>query len=120
MAHLQYLIFNDEAIPKPVSYSVGLSDVEADSSGITEAGTTQRDVVRTGVVEIQVSFNVSRTWLGKLTAYSKLESMTVGYLDTETGDITVTEMYMDGFQSRLAADTSYGGLWEVGFTLKEF
>jgi len=53
MAHLQYLIFNDENIPMPVSYSIELSDVEADSGGTTEAGTTQRDVVREGVVEIK-------------------------------------------------------------------
>ena len=43
MAHLQYLVFNNENIPMPASYSVSLSDVEADSGGVTEAGTTQRD-----------------------------------------------------------------------------
>ena len=42
MAHLQYLVFNNENIPMPASYSVSLSDVEADSGGVTEAGTTQR------------------------------------------------------------------------------
>ena len=31
MAHLQYLVFNNENIPMPASYSVNLSDVEADS-----------------------------------------------------------------------------------------
>lgn len=117
MAHLQYLIFNNENIPMPASYSIGLSDVEADSGGMTEAGTTQRDVVREGVVEIQVSFNVSKKWLQKFSAYKKLAKITVGYLDTETMN---TEMFIDGFKSRLAADTSYGGLWEVSFTLKEF
>ena len=37
MAHMQYLIFNGENIPKPVSYDISLSDVEADSGGTTEA-----------------------------------------------------------------------------------
>ena len=41
MAHMQYLVFNNENIPKPASYSVNLTDVEADSGGVTEAGTTQ-------------------------------------------------------------------------------
>lgn len=72
MAHMQYLIFNNENIPKPASYSIGLSNGEADSGGMTEAGTTQRDIVREGVVEIQVSFNVSKRWLQKLSAYKKL------------------------------------------------
>lgn len=84
MAHLQYLIFNNENIPKPTSYSVNLSDVEADSGGATEAGTTQRDVVREGVVEIAVSFRVSKRWLNKFSVYNKLASITVGYLDTAT------------------------------------
>ena len=36
MAHMQYLVFNNENIPKPASYSVSLSDVEADSGGVTK------------------------------------------------------------------------------------
>ena len=120
MAHLQYLVFNNENIPMPASYSIGLSDVEADSGGMTEAGTTQRDVVREGVVEISVSFNVSKRWLKKLSEYKKLASITVGYLYTATMNIVDTQMYIDGFKSRLVSDTSYGSLWEVSFTLKEF
>ena len=58
MAHLQYLVFNNENIPKPASYSVNLSYVEADSGGVTEVGTTQRDVVREGVVQISVTCRV--------------------------------------------------------------
>lgn len=120
MAHLQYLIFNNDNIPKPASYSVNLSDVEADSGGVTEAGTTQRDVVREGVVEIAVSFRVSKRWLNKLSEYKKLASITVGYLDTATSEIVTTQMYIDGYQVKLVSDTSYGSLWEVSFTLKEF
>jgi len=58
---------------------------------VTETGTTQRDVVREGVVQIGVTFRVSKKWLNKFSAYKKLVS-----------------------------DTSYGSLWEVSFTLKEF
>lgn len=104
----------------PASYSVNLSDVEADSGGVTEAGTTQRDVVQEGVVQIGVTFRVSKKWLMKLSAYKKLASIMVGYLDTATMNQVDTQMYIDGFQSKLAADTSYGGLWEVSFTLKKF
>ena len=120
MAHLQYLVFNGESIPMPVSYDLSLSDVEADSGGVTEAGTTQRDVVREGVIDIKVSFNVSKTWLKKFRAYKKLSSITVGYLDPETMNRADAQMYITGFQTKLAADTTYGGLWEVSFTLKEF
>ena len=56
MAFIQYLVFNDKPLPLPDSYDFGLSDVEADSGGETEAGKTQRDVVRTGVSYITDSF----------------------------------------------------------------
>ena len=120
MAHLQYLIFNGENIPMPASYDLDLSDVEADSGGITEAGTTQRDVVREGVAEIKVTFNVSQKWLKKLSAYKKLASITVQYLDVETMQMTSAQMYIDGYTVKLVSDTSYGSLWNVSFTLKEF
>ena len=48
MAYIQYLVFNGNNLPLPDSYSVDLADVEADTGGETEAGTTQRDVVRSG------------------------------------------------------------------------
>jgi len=123
MAHLQYLVFNNENIPMPASYSVSLSDVEADSGGVTEAGTTQRDVVREGVVQIGVTFRVSKKWLNKFSAYKKLASITVGYLDMETMNIVDTQMYIDGYQVKLVSDTSYGYLIIFTFTkllMKQF
>ena len=120
MAFMQYLVFNNENVPMPSSYQMELSDVEADSGGTTEAGTIQRDIVREGVVEIKVSFNVSKRWLKKFSAYKKLASITVQYLDTSTMTLATTTMYIDGYSVKLSADTSYGSLWEVSFTLKEF
>ena len=38
----------------------------------------------------------------------------------ETMNIVDTQMYIDGYQVKLVSDTSYGSLWEVSFTLKEF
>jgi hypothetical protein len=120
MAYIQYLNFDGEDLPLPVSYNVGLSDVEADSSGETEAGTTQRDLVRSGVVEISCSFQVSPAWLKKLTTFRNRAKITVQYFDTGTLDIRQTAMYIDGFKSSLEKDTSYKGLWTVSFSLKEF
>ena len=120
MGFIQYLNINGEDLPLPDSYEVELSDVEADSSGETEAGTTQRDIVRSGVVSIPVSFQVSPTWLKKLSGFRKLPRVSVEYFDTETLDIKETEMFVDGFKSSLVKDTSYKGLWKVSFTLREF
>ena len=120
MAFIQYLKFNDEAIPFPDSYDVEMKDVESDASGETEAGTTQRDVIRAGVYTIPVTFSVSPTWLRKFTQYKQLNSITVEFFDPNTLDIKQTEMFIDGYKASLIKDTSYKGLWRVSFTLKEF
>lgn len=119
MAFIQYLKFDDLNLPLPDSYDIDISDVEADSSGETEAGTTQRDVVRTGVADISVSFSVSPKWVKLLTVYSKLPKIAVEYFDTETLDLKEAEMYITGFKAKLEKDTSYKGLWTVSFSLKE-
>ena len=120
MAYIQYLTFDGTALPLPDSYEVSMTDVEAESSGQTEAGTVQRDVVRLGVREIAVSFSVTKKWLTQLSAFKQQEKITVDYFDPETSEVVETEMYIDGYKLSLVKDTSYRGLWEVSFTLKEF
>ena len=119
MAFVQYLVFDGVLLPLPDSYEVQLADVEADSGGETESGTTQRDVVRLGVVSIAVSFSVSLKWLKVLTGFKQKEKLTVDYFDTETLEIKRTEMFISGYKASLVKDTSYKGLWKVSFTLKE-
>lgn len=120
MAFFDYLRFDGTTLPFPDSYEVTLVAVEADSSGETEAGTIQRDVVRQGVVNIAVAFSVTAKWLKALTGYSKKDKLAVNYFDTETAEMKSTEMYVEGFKAKLEKDTSYKGLWTVSFTLKEF
>lgn len=120
MAFIQYLRFDGENLPLPDSYEVQMRDVEADSGGETEAGTTQRDVVRLGVVSIPVSFSVTAAWLGKLTAYKQREKIRVDYFDTQALAMKNTEMYVDGFKAVLVKDSSKKGLWTVSFTLREY
>lgn len=120
MAFIQYLTFDGTPLPLPDSYEVQMEDVEADSGGETEAGTTQRDVVRLGVVSIPVSFSVSPKWLKLLTEFKQREKIDVDYFDTETLEIKKTEMFMEGYKAVLVKDTSYKGLWRVSFTLREF
>ena len=119
MAFFQYLNFDGVDLPLPDSYEVDMADKEADSGGETEAGTVQRDVVRTGVVTISVSFSVTQKWLRLLTRYKQQEKIRVGFFDPETASVRQTEMYVEGFKAKLKKDTSYKGLWIVNFTLKE-
>lgn len=120
MAFIQYLKFNDMPLPLPDSYEVGMEDVEADSGGETEAGTTQRDVVRLGVVSISVSFSVSPKWLKLLTGFKQQGKVSVDYFNMETLEMKRSEMFIEGYKAGLVKDTSYKGLWKVSFTLREF
>ena len=79
--------------------------MEADSGGETEAGTTQRDVVRHGVAQIPVSFSVTAKWLKKLAGYAKLDKISVQYFDVETSELKLSEMYVTGYKAKLKKDT---------------
>lgn len=120
MSFTQYLYFNNEPLPMPDSYDVSMEDVEAESSGETEAGTKQRDLVRMGVYQIAVAFSVTATWLKKLTAYKQMSKIQVRFFNPETLEMKQTEMYIEGYSVKLHKDTSYKGLWTVFFTLREF
>ena len=120
MAFVQYLVFDGVTLPLPDSYEVQMVDVEADSGGETEAGTTQRDVVRLGGVSIAVSFSVSPKWLKVLTGVKQREKVSVGYFDTEALEMKEAEMFVEGYKAVLVKDTSFKGLWKVSFTLREF
>ena len=76
--------------------------------------------MRLGVVSIAVTFQVTQKWLRMLTGFKQREKISVDYFDTESAEMKRTEMYVQGFKSRLEKDTSYKGLWTVSFTLKEF
>ena len=120
MAFVQYLVFDGVLLPLPDSYEVQLADVEADSGGETKAGTTQRDVVRLGVVSMAVGFSVSPRWLKVLTGFKQREKIVVEYFDTETLEMKEAEMFVEGYKAVLVKDTSFKGFWKVSFTLREF
>lgn len=110
MVFVQYLVFDGVSLPLPDSNEVQMVDVEADSSGEMEAGITQRDVVRLGVVSIAVSFSVSPKWLKVLTGFKQREKVSVEYFDTETLKMKGMEMFVEGYKAVLVKDTFFKGL----------
>lgn len=120
MAFMKVLEFDGIALPFPDDYNVDLADVEADSSGETEAGTKQRDIVRQGVPTISVSFSVTPKWLEKLSYFRGRPKIAVRYFSPETLEYGEQEMYIDGYKAKLEHDNSKKGLWNVSFTLESF
>ena len=120
MTFQTYLKINGKALPvQKDDYSIDYNDVIADSGGVTEAGTTIRDVIREGVPSISVTLPGSAAWLKKLRAMKKEPYLNVEWMDPETGELSSGIMYMDGFKVSLKHDTSGGGLWMVSFSLED-
>ena len=120
MTFQTYLKINGKVIPvQKDDYSIDYTDVVADSGGVTEAGTTIRDVIREGVPSISVQLPVSASWLKTLRKLKKEPSLNVEWLDPETGELSSGIMYMDGFKVSLEHDTSGGSLWMVSFSLED-
>lgn len=120
MTFQTYLKINGKVIPvQKDDYSIDYTDVVADSGGVTEAGTTIRDVIREGVPSISVQIPVSASWLKTLRKLKKEPSLNVEWLDPETGELSSGIMYMDGFKVSLEHDTSGGSLWMVSFSLED-
>ena len=85
MTFQTYLKINGTTLPvQKDDYSVDYSDVIADSGGVTEAGTTIRDVIRVGVPSISVSLLVSVTWLKKLRRLKKEPYLNVEWMNPDT------------------------------------
>ena len=120
MTFQTYLKINGYALPvQKDDYSITYGDVVADSGGVTEAGTTIRDVIREGVPSISVSIPVSLAWLKKLRRMKREPFLNVEWMDPQTGELSSGIMYMDGFKVSLKHDTSAGGLWMVSFSLED-
>ena len=120
MTFQTYLRINGETLPvQKDDYTVDYSDVIADSGGVTEAGTTIRDVIREGIPSISVTIPVSLTWLKKLRRMKREPYLNVEWMNPETGSLSTGIMYMDVFKVSLAHDTSAGWLWNVSFSLED-
>ena len=120
MTFQTYLRINGETLPvQKDDYTVDFSDVITDSGGVTEAGTTIRDVIREGIPSISVTIPVSLTWLKKLRRMKREPYLNVEWMNPETGSLSTGIMYMDVFKVSLAHDTSAGGLWNVSFSLED-
>ena len=120
MTFQTYIKLNGTALPvQKDDYSIDYTDVVADSGGVTEAGTTIRDVIREGVPSISVTLPVSSVWLKQLRKLKKEPYLNVEWRDPETGELSSGTMYMDGFKVALKHDTSGGSLWNVSFSLED-
>ncbi|MBD3948441.1 hypothetical protein I4Q36_05150 [Tuanshanicoccus lijuaniae] len=116
---MSYLTINNHVLPLPDQYRISLTDIESKSSGQTEGGTYQRDVIRLGRVSIDVSFTLTRETNVKLTGLLNRSKVLCQYLDPKTNHLTQSEMMMSNYDATMIKNRQGQGLWQVSFTLTE-
>jgi len=120
MATRDYITINGTALPisGKADYSVEYEDYAVE--GQTEAGTTIRDVVREGIPTVKATLKVTQNWMAQLREFKRQPTLTVEYLDPETGELSEEHiMYISDFSPKRVWDVSYGIVWEVDLVLKD-
>lgn len=99
------------------SYKESFSSV--DNVNTSEAGTTLRDVTRTGIPSLSVAYKCDGMEKAKLDAFNKASSLTATrYDETEQDDIE-WECFMSGYSADLIIETSNTRMYAVSFKLED-
>lgn len=116
---MSYLTINHQVLPLPDQYRISLTDIESKSSGQTEGGTYQRDVIRLGRVTIDVTFTLTREMHKKLSVLLNRTKLQCQYLDPKNDTLTETEMMASDYEATMIKNRQGQGLWQVSFKLTE-
>ena len=121
MTGMTFLKISGVVVPvKKDDYSLNYTDVEASSTGATEAGTNHVDIIREGVPEVAVTLTVTRTWLQKLRTFKKAGILSCEYYDAEAGGLVPWNARMIDFSVKLdGSSKADGAVWDVGFKLED-
>ena len=88
----------------------------------TEAGTTHRDVVRTGIGHVNVSMNADETEKAFFDECVNALYLTVQFWSESAGDMVEKTMFLDpeSYNADLVIETNGHRYYTVSFTLEEF
>lgn len=120
-----YLQINNDVLPVEPGkgYTINLGDYEQIDK--TEAGTTVRNLTRTGIPSISVKLSCNKQMLQNLRNLKKSLSLDVKYYDPDKdtdengNNLANNLMYMTGYSEKMLADTKDGGIWDVSFSLED-
>ncbi len=121
MTGMTFLKISGEEIPvKRDDYSLAYPDIEASSTGQTEAGTKHVDLIREGVPEVSVTLTVTRTWLQKLRLFKRAGVLDCEYYDAGSGALIPWKARMVDFSSKVNdSSKADGAVWDVSFKLED-
>lgn len=112
------LTINDTEIPLTKgSYSEKRNSV--DNKNTTEAGTTVRELIRSGIVSLSVSLNCDAETKALLDGFADEASVTVIYWSESSSALVTITAYLDGYSASLLYDLSDDRIYDVSFTIEE-
>lgn len=115
-----YLKINENVIPVEPSkgYNISIGDYEQVDK--TEAGTSVRNLSRSGIPSISVMLRCDKQMVRLYRQLRKRLSLDVYYYDPEgVNDLKYDLMYMTNYNEKFIADIKGGGIWEVTFNLED-
>lgn len=88
----------------------------------TEAGTTHRDIIRTGIGHVDVSMNADETEKAFFDECVDASSLSVQYWSERAGAMITKTMFLDpdSYGADLIVETGGHRYYTVSFTLEEF
>lgn len=88
----------------------------------TEAGTTHRDITRTGIGHLDISLTVDDTVKAYLDECACADSLTVKYYSESTASLVSKTMFLDpsSYDADLIMENGVNRFYNVSFTLEEF
>lgn len=93
-----------------------------ESRNETEAGTTHRDITRTGIGHVEVSMNADETEKAFLDECVNASMLAVQYWSESAGALVTKTMYLDpdSYSADLVVETGGHRYYDVSYTLEEF
>lgn len=88
----------------------------------TEAGTTHRDIIRTGIGHVNVSMNADETEKAFFDACVNASELSVQYWSEASASLITKTMFMDpdSYSADLIIESGGHRYYNVSFTLEEF
>lgn len=88
----------------------------------TEAGTTRRNIVRTGIGHLDVSMNADESEKAFFDGCVNASTLSVQYWSEAGGAMVTKDMFMDpdSYSADLIVETGSHRYYNVSFTLEEF
>lgn len=98
-------------------YSESFKNV--DSLKTSEAGTTLRAVVRTGIPSLSVAYKCDGTEKGKLDTLNRASKLTCKRWNEESGAVVTWHCFMSNYSADLILETATTRFYKVSFKLED-